>query len=222
MDLVVELFPLSWHLTASGICLALAVWVGRSAPWRTLVQDGPRLNILMGCAVLLMALWSLRAGVQPGLNLHVLGAMVATLILGPQLALVALAVTLTAVTLNGALPWGAWPINFAVMVAWPVLLAWALHRWVARHLPKNFFVFVFITGFLGGALTVLASGALATLCLALAGAYDLTSLTEGYLPFFLLLGFSEAWLSGGAITLLVIYRPGWVSTFSDEVYFTKP
>ena len=40
-----------------------------------------------------------------------------------------------------------------------------------------------------------------------AGAYPADLLLSEYLPFFLLLGFAEAWLSGMALTLLVVYRP---------------
>lgn len=220
MDLPVELFSLGWHLVAALISLATLGWVGATAPWARL-NDPLGLHLVLGCGVTILGFWLLKAGVQPGLNLHVLGAMAATLILGPQLALVALGLALTAITLNGPLSWGAWPLNFVVMIAWPVLWAWTLHRWVARNLPKNFFVFVFVTSFLGAALTVIASGLLAAFALSWAGAYPFGVLAEGYLPYFLLLGFSEAWFTGGALTLLVIYRPGWVCTFDDRQYFPR-
>jgi uncharacterized membrane protein len=37
-------------------------------------------------------------------------------------------------------------------------------------------------------------------------------------PFYLLLGFSEAWLNGAAITLMVVYYPHWVGSFDDRRY----
>lgn len=49
------------------------------------------------------------------------------------------------------------------------------------------------------------------------GAY-LLYLFEEYLPYFLLLAFSEAWLSGGVLTVFVIYRPRWVGSFDDAHY----
>lgn len=57
-----------------------------------------------------------------------------------------------------------------------------------------------------------------TVFLALAGAYEWEYLINEYFPYFLLLAFSEAWLSGMVITLFVIYRPDWVVTFSDSRY----
>jgi len=56
------------------------------------------------------------------------------------------------------------------------------------------------------------------LFLALAGAYPWDYLINEYFPYFLLLGFSEAWLSGMAMTLFVVYRPEWVITFDDSRY----
>ena len=54
--------------------------------------------------------------------------------------------------------------------------------------------------------------------LALSGAYSAEFLWSEYLPFFLLLGFSEAWISGAVITLMVVYRPDWVAAFDDRRY----
>lgn len=62
-------------LAALGL-LALVRWL----PWRELA-GGVQLNLLLGFAVCLTLMWSMRAGVKPGLNLHLLGAMAATLAL---------------------------------------------------------------------------------------------------------------------------------------------
>ena len=59
-----------------------------------------------------------------------------------------------------------------------------------------------------------------SLFLGVSGAYSFEYLLDEYLPYFILLGFSEAWLSGMVITLFVIYRPEWVMTFDDSRYLT--
>jgi len=92
---------------------------------------------------------------------------------------------------------------------------------VLRLLPRHFFVYIFINGFFGSALTVFGVGLAATLMLVIAGAYEWDYLATEYLPYFLLLGFSEAWLSGMLITLFVIYRPNWVATFDDSSYLAN-
>jgi uncharacterized membrane protein len=48
--------------------------------------------------------------------------------------------------------------------------------------------------------------------------YPLDYLLENYLPFFLLMAFSEAFITGMLITMMVIYKPEWVATFDDKRY----
>lgn len=220
MNLTASLFPFAWHgfmLVAAGVILYRAL---RRAPWSRLADQG-LLHAALAGAVVLTLMWSMKAGVKPGLNLHLLGAMAATLIYGPRLAMLVMALALTGITLNGAIEWSAWPVNFVLMVAGPVGVAWALQRVVERILPPHFFIFVFVISFAGAALTVMAQGALASLALTLAGAYSAEFLSTDYLPYFLLLGFAEAWLSGAAVTLLVVYRPGLVAAFDDKRYLSN-
>jgi uncharacterized membrane protein len=217
MNLSASLFPDGWH----GFMLVLAtlaLYVSlRHAPWSRL-KEQTLLHAALGFAVGLALIWSLNAGVKPGLSLHLLGAMAANLMFGPRLAVAVMALTLTAVTINGAIEWQAWPLNFVLMVAAPVYFAWCLQRLIERVLPAHFFVFVFVTSFAGAALTVMAQGAVASAVLTLAGAFPAEFLLSGYLPYFLLLGFAEAWISGAVVTLLVVYRPGLVTAFDDRRY----
>ena len=217
MDLPATLFS----GTGQGVMLALAALglylTVRRAPWGRL-REPAQVNLLLGFAVGLMLMWSMKAGVKPGLNLHVLGAMAATLALGPWLGMLALALALSGVTLNGALEWTDWPVNFVLMIMVPIGFAHVFQRVVERWLPAHFFIFVFVTGFAGAALTVMVQGLVASAAMVSAGAYSASFLFDEYLPFFLLLGFSEAWISGAVITLMVVYRPGWVAAFDDRRY----
>lgn len=201
-------------LVLAALGLFAAVW---RAPWKRLA-DGGRLNLLLGFAVGLTLMWSMKAGIKPGLDLHLLGAMAATLALGPWLAVIALGLALCGITLNGAIGWGDWPANLVLMVLVPVAIANGIRRAVERWLPAHFFIFVFVTAFAGSALTVMAQGFAVSTVLALSGAYSADFLRSEYLPFFLLLGFSEAWIGGAVITLMVVYRPGWVAAFDDRRY----
>lgn len=217
MNLPASLFSDVWHWFALVLALPVLYQAVLKAPWPRL-QKGSQLNLMLGFVVGLTLIWSLRAGVKPGLNLHLMGAMAATLTLGPRLALIALALVLSAITLNGAIEWKAWPLNFVLMAIVPVAIAHVIRVLVERHLPAHFFVFIFVIGFAGSALTVMLQGVASSIAMVLAGAYSAEFLYSDYLPFFLLLGFAEAWLSGALITVMVVYRPEWVAAFDDRRY----
>lgn len=221
MNLPYHLFSPGWHVAAAVLCVLAFVFAAVGVRWRELVHSGARRNALLGFAVIMMLLWSLRAGVLPGLNLHLLGAMAACLMFGPCLALFAIALALTGVTLNGAVEWAAWPINLVVMGLIPVLCAQGLRAIVDRWLPSHFFVYVFVLCFAGSALVVMLCGLAASVLLWAAGAYPWWQLAEQYLPYFLLLGFSEAWISGAVLTMMLVYRPEWVHTFNDRRYLRR-
>ena len=217
MNLAASLFSSTWHLVMLLSSLAVCYRILKKAAWRQLL-DGPRLSVTLGFGVCMMLLWSISAGVKPGLNLHLSGAMAAMLLLEPAFAILALGISLTGIMLNGAIEWQSWPINFIMMCVLPVLVASGIHRLAQRWLPAHFFVFIFFTSFVGAGLTVMVQGAAAALALALSGAYPAEFLLSDYLPYFLLLGFSEAWLSGAVVTLLVVYQPEWVMAFDDRRY----
>jgi uncharacterized membrane protein len=217
LDLPVSLFPASWHWIALALALFVCWHLAGTAPWKRL-SSPTQLHLLLGYVVSLMLLWSLKAGVKPGLNLHLLGAMAATLSLGPRLAIVALGLALAGVTANGAIEWQAWPLNFLLMAVMPVVVARLWLHVVERFLPAHFFVFIFVVAFIGSAMTVVVQGLVAAAGMVAGGAYSPGFLASDYLPYLLLLGFSEAWMGGAVITLMVVYRPDWVAAFDDRRY----
>ncbi|MEW6165959.1 MAG: energy-coupling factor ABC transporter permease [Pseudomonadota bacterium] len=219
------LFGDAWIHGALLPYVLLLVWAVRTADWRRLSDDerrGGLLNVWLGTIVVLTLVWSMKAGVKPGLNLHFLGVTTFTLMFGRQLALIGLSLVLAAMTLNASLngvqAWQPFALNALVLVAFPVFVAHAILRFVERWLPANIFVFIFVAAFFGAGLCVVATGALASLLLLLSGAYTLDLLLSEYFPFYILLGFAESWLNGAAITLMVVYLPRWVVSFDDRRY----
>lgn len=219
MNFPATLFPPAWHWVAAFVSVMVLFRIATRAPWRRLATNTQR-NLLFGLAIALALLWSMKAGVRPGLNLHLMGAMAATLALGPHLAVVSMTIALTALAANGGIEWGAWPINFVLMVLVPVGFATLIRRAIEATLPSHFFIFIFILSFLGAAAVVVLQGLVASVVMVVAGAYPFEFLASEYLPYFILLGFSEAWISGAVITLLVVYRPEWVWAFDDKRYLT--
>jgi uncharacterized membrane protein len=196
------------------------LWAIRTASWRRLADSG-QLNVWLGTIVVLMLMWSMKAGVRPGMNLHLLGATVFTLMFGRQLAIIGLSIVLAAVTFNSAgngIGWAPYALNALVMAMFPVFMAFGVLRLVERFLPANIFVYFFVGAFFNAGLITVTTGLLASLLLGLAGVYTAELLLSDYFPYFILLGFAEAWLNGAAITLMVVYFPHWVGTFDDRRY----
>lgn len=220
MNLPDHLLTEGWYWLAWAVWLPVllrAVW---RAPWLRF-RDSEQLNVWLGMIVCLMLMWSMKAGVQPGLNLHLLGVMVFTLVFGPHLAFIGLNVVLAAITLNGATGWQAFAVNALLMAGVGIVVSHMLFRFVDRYLPNQPFVYIFANGFFGSALAVLSVGLVSCGLFFVAETYTLENLLENYLPYFLLLGFSEAWIAGMVITLMVVYYPHWVATFDDQRYLFR-
>lgn len=209
----------AWCWAAWAAWLPLFVRSVWRAPWSRL-KDSEQLNVWLGMIVLLTLVWSMKAGVKPGLNMHLLGASVFTLCFGPALAFIGLSLVLLGVTLNDGAGVLAFALNSLLLAGCGVIFSKWINLAVNTLLPRHFFVYIFVNGFLGSALMIVGVGSVLTLFLALAGAYSLEYLLADFLPYFILLGFSEAWLSGMVMTLFVIYRPEWVVTFDDSLYLS--
>jgi len=89
---------------------------------------------------------------------------------------------------------------------------------IRHYLPKQFFVYVLVNGFLTAGLVGVAMGYTAAWLLVNSGAYTFAQLSQTVLPFFPLMFMPEAMLNGWIMVILVAFRPEWVYSFSDEQY----
>ena len=217
MNLPSHLLPSLWLWAGDALFAPVLLWAIRTAPWQRL-KNSTQLNVWLGACVALIALWSIKTGIKPGLNFHLLGATAFTLMFGPQLAILGLGIVLVAVTLNGLGGWESFALNALFMGVLPVFISYGLYWLADRKLPNNFFIYIFINAFLGAALAMAVTGITVTLALELSGAYSAAYLNREYLPYFILVGWSEAISTGMALTLMVIYRPDWVCSFDDNRY----
>ena len=216
MNLVSANIPAAWLWALWGLAALLGFMLARRANW-SMLGDRANLNVFLAATVAVLGLWLIKTGIKPGLNFHLLGATVLTLMFRPLFALLAVALITAAITLwHGE--YAAFAANWLIMGALPVAVSWGLYRLVERKLPNHLFIYVFLNGFFGGALAVVAVGLASTAFAALSGAYPLDYLLEDYLPFYLLMAWSEAFATGMLITILVVYRPQWVATFDDRRY----
>ncbi|MFP4616080.1 MAG: energy-coupling factor ABC transporter permease [Thiohalorhabdus sp.] len=220
MDLPDGLIPTSWVLGSHLLFAFLLAGLVRMAPWRNLAARPDLALVFAGFLAGVVFLWTARAGIpqNPGLNLHLLGATILTLAFGWPLALMGLIIVLLITTFLGNSGWETFSLNALLLAGIPVLVAAGVHQFVHRRLPNHPFVYIFVSAFLGGALTMAVLAAVSGAVLSLSGTYGMEALVREYLRYFPLLMFPEAFLTGGILAILVVYRPEWVVTFDDEAY----
>ncbi len=219
MNLISDHIPAELAVVLWLALLLGAAWQVRNCPWHML-RDRDNLNVFLGATVTILALWLIRAGIKPGLNFHLLGATALTLMFRPSHALLSLALVTAAVTLWDG-EYKAYPANLLIMGVVPVLVSWSIYRVVDRRLPNHLFVYIFLNAFFGAALAAAAVGLASTGLAAALGAYRPDYLLREYLPYYLLMAWSEALLTGMVVTLLVVYKPEWVATFDDRRYLHR-
>ena len=206
---------LLWGL--AGLFLVVMAAALRYAPWRRLAE--PRqLHVFLGAVVALIVLWHMRGQIQPGLSFHLLGVTVITLMFGWSMAIVAASLALLAVCVNTGYGWQGYLVSFLTVVLVPITLSQISLVLVRSYLPKHFFVYVLGNGFLTAWLVGYVSGHLALQLLVYSGAYTMAELSVTIVPFFPLMFFPEALINGWIITMLVVFYPAWVHSFSDEQY----
>jgi uncharacterized membrane protein len=216
MDLAASLFPLGWVLSSDLLALLILVWVAWGVPWRRLDPDVA--NAWMGACVLVIMLWSLSGTYKLGLSFHLLGVAALTLLMGPRLALLASALVMAAMCLDGAGSILALGLNWLTCGVVPVGVVMLALYLAQRYLPPNLFVYVFLNAFFAGGISMLAATMAGVACLGLVGAYSWSSMFDDVMPYYFLLSWPEAFTTGLMLTLLVVYKPQWVSTFDDERY----
>ncbi len=218
MNLPDDLLSLGWLVTAWILFLASMLWAWKTAPWYKVKGDRAAQHVLFGMALVIILVWSFSAGIGGGFSFHFLLMTVVTLMFGPQFALMAMTLGLLGVSLNGDAGWISFALN-ALLMGWiPIMLTWWIYELAYRYLHRNFFVYVFLNGFLAaGISTVVAMFAVAAV-LWLDGVYDMTALSYNFLPYIPLIAAPEAFLNGFLLAGLVLMKPEWVSTFSDEQY----
>ncbi|MDX7708756.1 energy-coupling factor ABC transporter permease [Aeromonas caviae] len=178
-------------------------------------------HLCLGGAIVLVPLWTLRAGLHEGLEIHFLGLTSLTLLLGWHLALLAPCLTLLLLAYFGVIPLADIGWQALIGVALPVATSWLLFLGSWAWLPRHLFVYLFVAAFLGGALSISAKVIASALLMGVSGTYSWHTISADYLSIWPLLLFPEALLNGMTMTLLAVYRPHWVNTFFDREYLGR-
>jgi uncharacterized membrane protein len=217
MTLDGNLFPpaLIWIVSlVYGAALLAAL---RMAPWGRL-RNSEQLHVYLGLVVALLMLWAMQIKVEPGLTFHLLGVTAATLMFGWSLALIAVSLALVGVSINAGGGWEGFAINAMLGGVVPITLTQIMLLLIRAYLPRQFFVYVLVNGFLTAGFVAVAAGYLATWLLVLSNTYSFDHLNQTVLPFFPMMFMPEAMLNGWVMLVLVAQRPNWVYSFSDDQY----
>jgi uncharacterized membrane protein len=202
----------------SGATLATAI---ASAPWRVWLEDPERQRVWLVSLGVLVAIWAMKAGITPGLSLRFLLMTALTLMHGWQLAVIGGAMALAVMNVVGLAAWPSFGADLLCVVIVPAVVTAQIHQMVHARLPHNYFIYFFVTVFVGSALAYNLAGLARVGLLAASGSLDAAHVGPEYFAVLPLMSFGEAFLNGMVMAMMVVYRPRWVMSFDDRLYLKK-
>jgi len=206
-----------WLVTAVLFVLILVAAL-RSIDWQTLRKDQALQHSFFGAAVVLGFLWQLRAGISPGLAIHIFGLTVITLMLGWGLAVLSGLLALVITVILGKEPPIMYAANGLITVMIPALVTHAIMRWERRRNFRNFFAYIFFCGFFGAGIAVAIAGLSMCLLLWTSGTYDFDELVHEYIRYLPLFMLPEGFINGVFVTGLMVFHPDRLTTLDQRRY----
>ncbi|MFO7530104.1 MAG: energy-coupling factor ABC transporter permease [Marinobacter sp.] len=206
-----------WLVTAV-LFLLILLAAARTVDWRAFRKDNALQHSFFGAAVALGFLWQLRAGISPGLAIHIFGITVITLMLGWALAVFSGLLALVITVITGREPAMMFAANGLVTVMVPALVSHAIMVWERRRNFSNFFAYIFFCGFFGAGLAVAAAGVVMCLMLWSSGVYTFDELIHEYLRYLPLIMLPEGFVNGTFVTGLMVFHPDRLTTLDQRRY----
>lgn len=206
-----------WLVTLA-LFLLILVQAARSVRWYALRRDNALQHSFFGAAVVLGLLWQMRAGIYPGLAIHIFGMTAVTLMLGWGLAVFAGLLALIFTVAIGREPVAMFAANGVVTVMIPALVTQGIMLWERHQNFRNFFAYIFFCGFFGAGISVVASGLVMCMMLWLSGVYEFSELVHDYLRYLPLFVVPEGFVNGVFITGLMVFHPDRLTTLDQRRY----
>lgn len=188
----------------------------KTNPLSQLLSSKSSQHLLFGAAASVFGLWLFRTGIYPGLDVHFLWLTALSLLLGFRRAMLASALALLGVTAVGLEPWQMLGTNGLLAVTLPIGISYLVYNLAYHHLPRHFLTYVFLCAFITGALMISLKMAALAGYYYLEGVYSWQQVYDNYLILALLLAFPEGMLNGMTMTLLIIYKPHWIYSYSQK------
>ncbi|MEE3118427.1 MAG: energy-coupling factor ABC transporter permease [Pseudomonadota bacterium] len=218
MGMTDNLLPTSQWLITLVLFALILVRALRVIDWQALRRDNALQHSLFGAAVVLGFLWQLRAGISPGLAIHVFGITVVTLMLGWALAVVAGLLALVITVITGREPLLMFAANGLITVMVPALVSHGIMLWERKRNFRNFFAYIFFCGFFGAGIAVAAAGLVMCLLLWTSGVYEFHELVHEYIRYLPLFMIPEGFVNGTLVTGLMVFHPDRLTTLDQRRY----
>ncbi len=211
------LSPSQWVITLVLFVLILFQAL-RTIDWQAFRRDNALQHSFFGAAVALGFLWQLRAGISPGLSIHIFGMTLVTLMLGWSLAVLSGLLALVITVITGREPLLMFAANGLVTVMVPALVSHGVMVWERRRDFSNFFAYIFVCGFFGAGIAVAAAGTVMCLMLWSSGTYGFGELIHEYVRYLPLFILPEGFINGTLVTGLMVFHPERLSTLDQRRY----
>lgn len=218
MGMTENLLSTSQLLVTGLLFLVLLVMAARQVDWKRLRADESLQHTFFGAAVALGFLWQLRAGISPGLSIHIFGMTVITLMMGWALAVFAGLLALVITVITGREPLLMFATNGLVTVMVPALVSHGIMLWERHRNFRNFFAYIFFCGFFGAGIAVAAAGVAMCAMLWSAGVYGIDELVHEYLRYLPLFMLPEGFVNGAFVTGLMVFHPDRLLTLDQRRY----
>ena len=206
-----------WIITLL-LFLVILVRAVRSIDWPALRKDNALQHSFFGAAVVLGFVWQLRAGISPGLAIHIFGITVITLMLGWALAVLAGLLALVITVITGREPLIMFAANGLITVMVPAIVSHGIMLWERRRDFRNFFAYIFFCGFFGAGISVAAAGTVMCLMLWTSGVYTFDQLVHEYIRSLPLFMIPEGFVNGTFVTGLMVFHPDRLTTLNQRRY----
>lgn len=206
-----------WLVTAI-LFVVILIAALRGVNWKAFRDDNVIQHSFFGAAVALGFVWQLRAGLSPGLAIHIFGLTVITLMLGWALAVLSGLLALVITVVTGREPLLMFAANGLITVMIPALVSHGIMLWERRRNFRNFFAYIFFCGFFGAGLSVAAAGTVMCLLLWTSGTYTFDALVHEYIRYLPLFMIPEGFVNGAFVTGLMVFHPDRLSTLDQRRY----
>lgn len=218
MGMTENLLSTSQWLITLVLFLLILTRAVRVIDWQAFRQDNALQHSFFGAALALGFLWQLRAGLSPGLAIHVFGITVVTLMLGWALAVLSGLLALVITVITGREPLLMFAANGLVTVMVPALVSHGIMLWERRRNFRNFFAYIFFCGFFGAGIAVAMAGLVMCLMLWSSGVYEFGELVHEYLRYLPLFMIPEGFVNGTFVTGLMVFYPDRLTTLDQRRY----